>query len=89
MKTSLNNIRVIEKFLDGSLSHDESLKFLTKMSSDQGFRNILNLHQSALALLRMYHRKKLKVILEDVHHKMMTNPLNATLAQDIKNIFPQ
>ena len=89
MKTSLNDIRAIEKYFDGSLSHDELLKFFTKMSSDQGFRNILNLHQCALAILRMYHRKKLKIMLEKVHHKMVTNPLNVTLAKEIKNLFPQ
>jgi hypothetical protein len=37
----------------------------------------------------MYHRKKLKIMLEKVHHKMVTNPLNVTLAKEIKNLFPQ
>jgi hypothetical protein len=40
-----------------------------------------------MVLVRMYHRKKPKVELEEVHQRLVHDPLKVTFRQSLEKIF--
>ena len=87
MRISLNNIRDIERYIEGLMESDEEFLFEGRLQSDPVLRTNLFLHKKIMKFLRMYHRKRLKVELEKVHLRLFNDPLKVTFKERIANIF--
>lgn len=87
MRTSLNNIRLIEKFLKGQMSPEESLLFHVRLMNDQVLNINLRIQEKIYALIKLYHRKKLKEEIQSVDHKMFSDPLKADFQESIHYFF--
>ena len=87
MRTSLNNLREIERYVEGSMEGYEEVLFEGKLHRDPVLRTNLFLYKKVMALIKMYHRKKLKVELEEVHQRLFNDPLKVTFRERVLNIF--
>jgi hypothetical protein len=87
MRTSLNNIREIERYVEGTMEPNEILFFEEKMRCDPSLKVNVSLHEKVLAFIRMYHRKKLKTELEEVHQRLFNDPARVTFRESVMRIF--
>ncbi|MBA4056968.1 MAG: hypothetical protein C0490_19795 [Marivirga sp.] len=87
MRTSLNNIRLIEKFLNGQMAPEESMSFHMRLIEDPLLKINLRIQEKIYALIRLYHRKKLKEEIQSVEHKMFSDPLKAGFRESIQYYF--
>lgn len=74
MMTSPNSTRLIERYLDGKLSHADRFLFEAKLIIDPALKSDLFFQKKTLLLVKMYHREKLKEELETLHQKIFNNP---------------
>ena len=87
MRISLNNIREIESYIEGTMDRNEAVLFEEKMRSDSLLRLNVSLHERVLAIIRMYHRKKFKMELEEVHERIFNDPGKTTFKESVMRIF--
>jgi len=87
MRTSLNNLRDIERYVEGSMERYEEGLFEEKLHRDPVLRTNLFLYKKIMAVIRMYHRKKLKEQLEEVHQRLFNDPLKLTFRERVLKIF--
>ena len=87
MRTSLNNIRLIEKFLSGQMASEESMSFHLRLMDDPLLRANLRIQEKIYTLIRLYHRKKLKEEIQSLEHKMFSDPLKARFQESIQYYF--
>jgi len=87
MRTSLNDLRQTENYLHGALSPEESLVFEAHLLKDPVLRLNVYVQQKVYTLLRLYHRKKVKEELEEVHQRIFRDPAKADLQQEIAQLF--
>lgn len=89
MKTSWNNPKKIEQFLNGHLTTPENLLFKARLLIDPIFRKNVAAQQKTYALVKQYCRQKLKNQLENIHRNLFNNPTKTEYQQEINNIFNQ
>lgn len=87
MRTSLNDIRQAEGYLQRALSPEESLVFEARLLTDPMLRIDLYVQRKVYALLRFYHRKKVKEEVEKVHQRLFHDPAKADFQQQIFSLF--
>lgn len=87
MRTSLNDIRNIENYLEGKLNPEELLVFQARLLSDPVLKLNVYVQQKVYSILRLYHRKKLKEEVETVHQRVFGDPLKVNLQQAVYQLF--
>ena len=87
MRTSLNEIKEIEKFLHHQLDAEESLVFEARLLTNPMLKLNTYLQQKIGQLLLIYHRKKLKEEAETVHQRLFSDPEKADFQQTIMELF--
>jgi hypothetical protein len=87
MRTSLNEIKRIEKFLAKELSPEENLLFEAQILTNPLLRLHVSLQKEIYALLSYYHRKKLKEEVEQLHHKIFNDPEKRDFQVSIHKLF--
>ena len=87
MRISLNNIREIESYIEGTMDRNEAVLFEEKMRSDSLLRLNVSLQEKVLDIVRMYHRKRLKIELEELHQRMFSDPGKAAFRKSVMRIF--
>ena len=87
MRISLNNIREIESYIDGTMDRNDVVLFEEKMRSDSLLQLNVSLQEKVLAIVRMYHRKRLKMELEEVHQRIFNDPGKETFKESVMQIF--
>lgn len=87
MRTSLNNIRLTEKFLKGQMSPGESVLFQMRLMDDPVLKVNLAVQEKIYALIRLYHRKKLKEEIQSLENKMFSDPSKAGFQESIHYFF--
>ena len=83
----MNNIKEIDRYVEGTMEPDEVLLFEEKIRRDSLLRVNVSLHKEVLAIVRIYHRKKLKQELEALHKRVFNDPLKAGFRQRVMRIF--
>ena len=83
----MNNLRDIERYVERLMEQSEEVVFERRLQRDHVLRTNLFLYKKVLALISMYHRKKLKVELEEVHHRLFNDPLKVAFRERILKIF--
>jgi hypothetical protein len=87
MRISLNNIREIERYIEGTMDRNDAVLFEERMRSDSLLRLNVSLQEKVLAIIRMYHRKRLKMELEEVHERIFNDPGKVTFKERVMEIF--
>jgi len=87
MRISLNNIREIESYIEGTMDRNDAVLFEEKMRSDSLLRLNVSLQEKVLSIIRMYHRKRLKIELEELHQRIFNDPGKVTFRERVMGIF--
>ncbi len=87
MKTSQNNTRLIEKYLNGSLSPADRFLFESRLVIDPVLKRDLYFQKKTLRLIKMYHRERLKEELETLHQQIFNNPDKMNFRLSINQLF--
>lgn len=87
MKTSWNDTQTIEHYLAGKLSPWNRMLFASRLKVNAGLRNDVELQKKTYWLVKIYHRKKLKVELESLHQQLFNNPEKKDFRRRILEIF--
>jgi hypothetical protein len=87
MRISLNNIREIERYIEGTMERNDAVLFEEKMRRDSLLRLNVSLQEKMLVIIRMYHRKKLKMELEELHQRIFNDPGKVTFRESVTRIF--
>lgn len=87
MKTSITEIIRTEKFIVGGLSRDEKVLFEAKLLIDNNLRRGVLLQKLVHRLVRLYHRRKIKAGMEQVHNKLFEDPANVRFRRSVLQHF--
>jgi hypothetical protein len=87
MRISLNNIRDIERYVEGTMEQSEVVLFEERMRHDSLIKLNVILHEKVMVLIRMYHRRKLKMELEEVHNRLFNDPEKVMFRERVIGIF--
>nr|WP_320021506.1 hypothetical protein [uncultured Draconibacterium sp.] len=87
MKTSQNNTRLIEKYLNGSLSPADRFLFESRLVIDPVLKRDFHFQKKTLQLIKMYHRERLKEELETLHQQIFNNPDKINFRLSINQLF--
>lgn len=87
MRTSLNEIQLIEKYLHHKMTPEERALFEKEVSNNNLLHVHLLLQKKVYQLLDFYKRKLLKREVENVHHVLFNDPSEADFQERIHKIF--
>jgi hypothetical protein len=87
MRTSLNNTRLIENYLDGKLSPGDRLVFEARLVLNRSLRMDLHFQKKTYVFVKMYHHKKLKEEMEALHCRIFGDPNESAFQQSIYRLF--
>jgi len=87
MKTSQNNTRLIEKYLNGRLSPADRFLFESRLVIDPVLRRDFYFQKKTLQLIKMYHRERLKEELETLHRQIFNTPDKINFRLSINQLF--
>ena len=87
MKTSQNNTRLIEKYLNGRLSPADRFLFESRLVIDPVLKRDFYFQKKTLQLIKMYHRERLKEELETLHQQIFNNPDKINFRLSINQLF--
>lgn len=87
MRTSRNNVPLIERYLQGHLSPSEKLVFEAQLLLQPKLRMDLYFQKKTHRLVQLYHRKKLKAELESVHQQLFNDPDKVVFQETIYQLF--
>jgi hypothetical protein len=87
MRTSLNEIRENEEYLSGGMRTEDALVHEARMLSNPLLKINFLLQKKTMAILALYHRKKLKEEAERVHRRLFSDPAKAAFQQSVFQCF--
>ncbi|HEX5168462.1 MAG TPA: hypothetical protein VFW11_04770 [Cyclobacteriaceae bacterium] len=87
MRTSLNEIEQVEKYLFKKMNIDESLLFEARMLIHPMLRLNVSAQKKVYSLIKLYHRKKIKEEIEVIHQKLFTDPSKKEFQRSIHQLF--
>ena len=87
MRTSLNDIRLIEQYLDNGLSVPERLLFEAQILTNPTLRLNVWLQRKLLKLVGLDHREKVRNRVGEHHDKFFHSPDNAAYYKRVMDLF--
>lgn len=87
MKISWNDTRHIERYLNNELSKEEKILFEAQLVLDPHLKLNVGLLKQIRSLVKLYGRKKMKVEIGKIHHKLFQNPEHVIFQQRIQQLF--
>ena len=87
MRTSLNEIQKIERYLQKKLNPGESLLFEARILTNPILRLQATLQRKVYALVKLHHHKKLKDELEEIHQNLFSDPDKKEFQKTIFQLF--
>jgi hypothetical protein len=87
MKTSLNEISEIEKYLLGKHDPAASLDFEGVLLTNESFRLKVHVQKKILMLVQLFYRRNLKADAENVCLRIFTDPAKKDFQQKVFEIF--
>ena len=89
MRTSLNDIRLAEKYLQGTLGPEDRLVFEAHLLTSPLLRMNLFFHKKAHYMVKLYHREKMKEKIEAAGNKLFSDPDKLIFQERVYRIFGQ
>lgn len=87
MRTSLNEIKSIERYLQGNLDVAGKRAFEDRIDRDQSLRMHVFLQQKIYRLLPFYRRRRIKERAERIHHRLFNDPVHEAFRKTIFQYF--
>ena len=87
MRTSLNNIKIIDDYLLGRMAPDDSLLFEADMLLNSDLSDDIKYQQSTYSIIRKYSRQCLKTEIKAVQETLATAPEHVGFMRSIGNLF--
>jgi len=87
MRTSLNDVRQTEQYLNGQLTPEEVLVFEAKLLTNPILKLNMLFQKKVYLIVAMYHRKKLKEEAEVVHQRLFNDTNKKDFQQNIYSLF--
>lgn len=87
MRTSLNNIKHIEEFLEGTMSLEDSLLFHAKMIVSPALRREVRIQKQAYSVIRLYGRKLVRQQIQDVHQEIFNDSSDHPMKHQVSTLF--
>ena len=87
MRTSLNEIKLIDGYIFDSNPVEDNLLFDAMLIIDPALQNQIVWQKKAHAIVRQYSRKKLKAEIESAHQKLFNQPEHKNFRQKILSFF--
>ena len=87
MRTSLNNIKLIDDHLFNKGGIEDRLLFDAMLIIDPTLSDQISWQQKTHALVQQYSRKKLKAEIESAHQQLFTQPEHQSFRQRILRFF--
>lgn len=87
MRTSLNDIKTIEAYLDGTLTIPERLLFDARLLVSKELRKNVALQREVNMIIRHHHRLSILQEFKRTHKRLFYGDDNAALTNEIQSIF--
>ncbi len=87
MRTSLNDIKLIEQYSQQELTFADRVDVEQRLLVDERFRLNLFLQRKVYRLLHLYRRKHLKESAQRVHEAIFNEPENESFRARILHLF--
>ncbi len=87
MRTSLNEIRLIDEHLFNNGQPDDALLFDAMRIINPALNRQITLQAQTHILINNYSRKKLKAEIESAHQKLFNEPAHLSFKQRIMSFF--
>ncbi|MBT1705531.1 hypothetical protein [Chryseosolibacter indicus] len=87
MRTSLNEIRTIERYLQEKMTDEEKLSFEIELSENKVLQLHLGLQKKVYRLIDLYHRRFLKREVAHIHHIIFSDPAKVKFQESVRKIF--
>ena len=87
MKISWHDTRHIERYLNDDLSKEEKILFEAQLVLNPHLKLKVGLQKQIHSLIKLYGRKKMKVEIGKIHHKLFQNPEHVIFQQRIQQLF--
>lgn len=87
MRTSLNDIKQNEDFIQGDLSAGESLVFQARLIINPVLRANVAIQKMIYAAVRAFGRKVTKQEIEQIHHQLFSDPSKKEFQEEIYREF--
>ena len=87
MRTSLNEIKQTEQFLQGQLTTEDTLLFEAKLLTNPLFKLNMLAQKKVYQLVKLYQRKKIKTEVETASKHVFSDPEKTAFQSTIHNLF--
>ena len=87
MRTSLNNLKLVDDHLLGVSTPQNSLLLQAKVILNPALNDEIYWHKQTHNLVQQYGRKQLRAEIEAVHQKLFTQPRHLGFRQSIFRFF--
>jgi hypothetical protein len=87
MRTSLNNIKIIDDYVLGRMVPDDSLLFEANMLLDSDLSDDVKYQQSTYSIIKEYSRQNIKTEIKAVQEILATAPEHVGFMRSIANLF--
>ena len=87
MRTSLNEIKLIDDFLTGKLDSLNHAAADYRQQTDPLFMLGVVLHKKILRLVGFYYKEQLKQRLDGLHKQIMTDSANSAYQMKVNDLF--
>lgn len=87
MRTSLNEIAEIEKYLIKNLTPEKTILFQVKAILDKKLNRKISLQKRVYDLVKLFHRNELKKQAEEVFTGLVEDPEQASFKNEVIKIF--
>lgn len=87
MKTSPNNTREIESFLEGDMPPQDELLFRARLLIDPFLRVDTAAQKTTCSVIRAFGRRRTRKLLEKVFNDITQDPAKDHFTKDIKSLF--
>ena len=87
MRTSLNEIKQTEQYLQGQLVTEDALVFEARLLTSPLLRLNMLAQNKVYQLVKLYHRKKVKAEVQIVSEQLFNNPEKKDFQAMVFNLF--
>jgi hypothetical protein len=87
MRTSLNNIKIIDDYLLGRMAPEDSLLFEANMLLNSDLSEDVKYQQSTYSIIREYSRQNIKTEIKAVQEILAKAPKHVGFMRSIGNLF--
>ena len=87
MRTSLNEIKLIDDHIFNTGTHEDVLLFDAMLILNPGLTNRVMWQKKTHAIVQQYGRKKLKAEIDSVHRRLFSQPEHRSFRERILGLF--